>query len=47
VLGTRLDVSEDEPPSVDPADPHAHESAVYLYLSYLQEQLVEAMAGAP
>jgi hypothetical protein len=45
VLGTRLDVSEDEPPSVDPSDPRAHESAVYLYLSFLQEQLVEAMAG--
>jgi hypothetical protein len=45
VLGTRLDVREDEPPRVDPSDPQAHETAVYVYLSYLQEQLVEAMAG--
>jgi hypothetical protein len=46
VLGTRLDVREDEPPTVDPADPRAREFAVYLYLSYLQEQLVEAMSEA-
>jgi uncharacterized protein DUF2017 len=46
VLGTRIDVTEDEPPHIDPRDPQAHETAVYLYLSWLQEQLVEAMAGA-
>jgi hypothetical protein len=46
VLGTRIDVTEDEPPRIDPRDPQAHETAVYLYLSWLQEQLVEAMAGA-
>jgi hypothetical protein len=46
VLGTRLDVRDDEPPSFDPSDPRAHEWAVYFYLSWLQEQLVEAMAGA-
>jgi Domain of unknown function (DUF2017) len=45
VLGTRLDVREDQPPSVDPTSPHTRESAIYLYLSYLQEQLVEAIAG--
>jgi hypothetical protein len=44
VLGTRLDVREGQPPSVDPTDPHARDAAVYLYLSYLQEQLVEATA---
>jgi Domain of unknown function (DUF2017) len=46
VLGTRLDVREEEPLDVDPANPRARETAVYLYLSYLQEQLVEAMAGS-
>ena len=46
VLGTRLDVSEEAPPNVDPTDPRAHQAAVYLYLSWLQEQLVEAMVGA-
>jgi Domain of unknown function (DUF2017) len=46
VLGTRLNLREDEPPGVDPSGPRAHESAVYLYLTWLQEQLVEAMAGA-
>lgn len=46
VLGTRLDVRDDDPPSFDPSDPRAHEWAVYFYLSWLQEQLVEAMAGA-
>jgi hypothetical protein len=46
VLGTRLDVGEDEAPSFDPSDPRAREWAVYFYLSWLQEQLVEAMAGA-
>jgi hypothetical protein len=46
VLGTRIDVSEDEPPRVDPRDPQAHETALYLWLSWLQEQLVEAMSAA-
>jgi hypothetical protein len=45
VLGTRLDVREDRPPSVNPTDPYARDAAVYLYLSYLQEQLVEAISG--
>jgi uncharacterized protein DUF2017 len=43
VLGTRLDVREDEPLGLAPTDPHARESAIYLYLSFLQEQLIEAM----
>ena len=46
VLGTRVDVGEEAPPNVDPSDPRAHQAAVYLYLSWLQEQLVDAMAGA-
>ena len=46
VLGTRLDVSEDEPLHLEPSNARAYETAVYLYLSSLQEQLVDAMAGA-
>ncbi len=45
VLGTRLDVQEDtfasEP---DLNDPRGHALAVYGYLSWLQEQLVEALS---
>jgi len=46
LLGTRLDVREDEQLSLDPSNPRSHEAAIYLYLSWLQEQLVDAMAGA-
>jgi hypothetical protein len=46
VLGTRLDVQEDtfasEP---DLNDPRGQALAVYGYLSWLQEQLVEALAS--
>jgi hypothetical protein len=46
VLGTRLDVSEDMLGSeVDPADPQAPVLALYGYLSWLEEQLVEALAA--
>jgi hypothetical protein len=45
VLGTRLDVQEDmfatEP---DLSDPRGHALAVYAYLSWIQEQLVEALS---
>jgi hypothetical protein len=40
VLGTRLDVQEDMP--ID--RPKSPEHAVYVYLSWLQEQLVAALA---
>jgi len=46
VLGTRLDVSEDmyeRPP--DPDEPNAHAFAVFVYLGWLQEQVVAALAG--
>ena len=47
VLGTRLDVTEEMSFDLDPNDPAAAELAVYAYLSWLQEQLVEAlMAGS-
>jgi hypothetical protein len=49
VLGTLLDVTEDlDVTAVDRDDPHAHDFAVYSYLTWLQEQLVEVLAsGVP
>jgi hypothetical protein len=46
VLGTRLDVTEQLDWNVDPSDPRAAELAVYAYLSWLQEQMVEALMKA-
>jgi len=42
VLGTHLDVSEDEEPVFsDDDDPQQHQSAIYHYLSHLLGELVE------
>jgi hypothetical protein len=44
VLGTRLDVTEDfDWEAVGPGHPDAPQLALYAYLSWLQEQLVEAL----
>jgi hypothetical protein len=44
VLGTRLDVTEDiDYENLDPSNPRDRDLAVYAYLSWLQEQLVEAV----
>jgi hypothetical protein len=44
VLGTRLDVSEEiDWEAVDLQEPRGRELAVYGYLSWLQEQLVDAL----
>jgi Domain of unknown function (DUF2017) len=46
VLGTRLDVEEGTLlDNLDPRDPRVPELAVYAYLSWLQEQLVEALSA--
>ena len=46
VLGTRLDVSEvTYEQELDPSDPGAPALALYSYLSWLQEQAVEALAA--
>jgi hypothetical protein len=46
VLGTRLDVTEDiDYEDIDPREPRGRDLAVYAYLSWLQEQLVEALAS--
>jgi hypothetical protein len=45
VLGTQLRVSEEIGlQTVSPSDPQAHTIALYQYLSWLQEQAVEAAA---
>jgi hypothetical protein len=45
VLGTRLDVTDDMLlERLRPDDPNALEISLYAYLSWLQEQLVEALA---
>jgi hypothetical protein len=47
VLGTRLDVGEEiDFERVDPSDPHGRDLLIYGYLSWLQEQLVDALAEA-
>jgi len=44
VLGTRLDVTEEiDYEELDLHEPQGRELAVYAYLSWLQEQLVEAL----
>jgi hypothetical protein len=46
VLGTELDVREDlDWDAIGPDDPRALEHAVYGYLTWIQEQLVEAAGG--
>ena len=43
VLGTRLDVSEDDDPLPDPDDPDAGLRALYGYLGFLLESIVGAL----
>ena len=45
VLGTRLDVSEETDFDVDPSDPEGQALAVYHYLSFLLESIVDALAA--
>jgi hypothetical protein len=45
VLGTRLDVTEDlYEEGMDPTDPRAPGFALYSYLGWLQEQIVQALS---
>jgi hypothetical protein len=46
VLGTRLDVSEDDTGPIDPEDPEAPARAAYEYLGWLLESTVDALTGA-
>jgi hypothetical protein len=43
VLGTRLDVSEDDAPFPDPADPAAPLLEIYHYLGVLLEAVIDAL----
>lgn len=46
VLGTRLEVTEDlDPRDIDANHPNANAFALYSYLSWLQEQAVEALTS--
>jgi hypothetical protein len=53
LLGTRLEVTDDTDPAAeldeelrrDPSAPRAAELAVYHYLTYVQESLVQSLAG--
>jgi hypothetical protein len=44
-LGTRLDVSEEDGPEIDPDDPTAEERAIYYWLTAVQDSLVVALMG--
>ncbi|HVF75873.1 MAG TPA: DUF2017 family protein [Acidimicrobiales bacterium] len=47
VIGTRLDVSEDmDYDAIAPDDPRGTGLALYSYLSWLEEQMVEALASS-
>lgn len=47
VLGTQLDVTEDTyAGGIDPSDPDAPRLALYHWLSWLQEEIVQALATA-
>jgi hypothetical protein len=46
VLGTRLDVSEDDDPYIDPDDPNAAALVAYGYLGELLESAVMALSQA-
>lgn len=43
VLGTRLDVTEEDGPEIDPDDPQAQQRAIYYWLTAVQDSLVNAL----
>jgi hypothetical protein len=45
VIGTRLDITEEEPARLTADDPGTAARAVYDYLSWLQEMLVDCLSG--
>jgi hypothetical protein len=45
VLGTRLDVSEDDPGPEDPNEPDAAAYALYEVLGYLLDRTVQSLSG--
>lgn len=45
-LGTQLDITEESYVSFDPSDPDAPRLALYHWLSWLQEEVVQALSDA-
>ncbi len=45
VIGTRLDVSEDDDGPLSPDDPDAPAFAIYDFLGYLVDRTVAALSG--
>ena len=45
-LGTQLDVTEESYGPLDPSDPDAPRRALYHWLSWLQEEVVQALSAA-
>ena len=45
-LGTQLDITEESYVSFDPSDPDAPRVALYHWLSWLQEEVVQALSDA-
>ena len=46
VFGTALDVGEGPVEALDPDDPSTPAMAVYLFLGYLLEEIVEQLSGS-
>ena len=44
-LGTRLGITEDDEPELDPADPQTQPRLVYYWLTALQDSVVQALMG--
>ncbi len=44
-LGTRLDVTEDDPIEIPDSDPRVGAYALYYYLGWLEEQVVAELAA--
>jgi len=42
-LGTQLDISEEDDPDIDPADPLAEQRAIYYWLTAVQDSIVVAL----
>lgn len=42
-LGTRLDVTQDDEPEIDPDDPGAGQRAIYYWLTATQDSIVRAL----
>jgi hypothetical protein len=45
VVGTQLDITDESYGFFDPSDPDAPRLALYLWLSWLQEEVVQALSG--